>query len=272
MFLKSPYHQQVDLQLIKDPQFRYTRETIRAHELFNIDAIQPDYHRELNDWMKLRALDQSYETIVLWQKHKVWMIDAPSEAKTIDPYAAKAAGDVLTFGLGIGYFIFMAMRNPQVKSLTVIENSSEVIALFQKYLLPQFAGNTPLKIVCGDAYDYFNSEYMKRFDYVFVDIWQSNQDGLTCIERMLESYNPPIEQVDFWIEDSCLEIMPALIFGYFYQLIHPSKRLFKFHRRIQKMIKEYFDQDNMLISQVGQLKELMYSRTIQRRILALPHK
>ena len=95
------------------------------------------------------------------------MLDAPSEANTIDSYAKKATGAVLTYGLGIGYFIYMAMLNPNVESITVIENSMEVIQMFESYLLPQFP-KLPLTIIHGDAFNYHNEKYLDNFDYVFV--------------------------------------------------------------------------------------------------------
>ena len=57
-FLKSPYHTNIKLDQIKDDNFTYSKEVISADELFNIDSIQLDEKRELNDWMKLRALDK----------------------------------------------------------------------------------------------------------------------------------------------------------------------------------------------------------------------
>ena len=46
------------------------------------------------------------------------------------------------------------------------------------------------------------------------DIYQSNNDGLIMIEKLLEQANLPTDKLDFWIENSCLEILPTLIFDY----------------------------------------------------------
>jgi hypothetical protein len=117
-----------------------------ANQLFNVSGIIFDQQRELNDWMQLRALDQPYPAAVLWQGDEVWMLDAPSESFTIDPYALKAKGNVLTFGLGIGYFTFMALLNPAVQSVTIVEKSASVIAMFKDYILPQFPQRDKVKI------------------------------------------------------------------------------------------------------------------------------
>lgn len=268
-FLKSPYHSNIKLDQINDDNFTYSKEQIIADELFNIDSIQLDEKRELNDWMKLRAIDQSYDSIILWRNDEVWMLDAPSEANTIDPCAKRATGDVLTYGLGIGYFIYMAMLNSNVKSITVIENSQDVIQMFENYLLPQFP-KLPLTIIHGDAFDYHNKEYLANFDYVFIDIYQSNRDGLLMIEKLLEQYNPPIDKIDFWIEDSCLEILPTLIFDYFYQLnYHKSNNQDnRSYKSLRKKIANYFHNLDVIIDDAEQIKYYMYDKQTLRAILA----
>ena len=148
------------------------------------------------------------------------MIDAPFESNTIDPYAKKAFGNVLTFGLGIGYFVFMACINPQVKSITVIEKANEVINMFNSDILPQIPNNHKIKIINENAINLYNEGYLNQFDYVFMDIWQSNHDGLKIIEQLLMQYNPPVDKIDFWIEFSCLEVLPTLIFMCFYKQIN----------------------------------------------------
>lgn len=270
-YLKTPYHSHIRLDQIIDSEFRYSKETLPANELFSISSIHPDEHRELNDWMTLRALDKPYDAAFLWQGNEVWMLDAPSEANTNDPYAKKAKGKVLTFGLGIGYFIYMAMLNPQVKSITVIEHSPAVIAMFKKFILPQFPKRTPLTIIEGDAYDYFNKVHLETFDYVYVDIWQSNDDGFLVIEKLLEQYLPKSDKVDFWIESSCFEFLPALIFVYFRSLAHHKNSTHENHlyHRMLKKIKRYFESIDTTVSDIETLKHYMYDPETLRKITSI---
>ena len=194
---KSPYHANVSLDLIRDAHFSYEKNKVTGRELFNVDAIQKDPNRELNDWMKLRAMDSSFEAIYLYQDDQDWMIDAPSEAATNNICAEKAHGKVLTFGLGIGYFIYMAMANPNVTEITCVEKSEEVIAMFKRFIYPQFPQDIPLTIIQGDAFDYFNEEFMSQFDYSYTDIWLSSNDGLQIIKQLLHQYVPPFKDSDF---------------------------------------------------------------------------
>lgn len=198
------------------------------------------------------------------------MLDAPSEMNTIEPYAKKAKGKVLTFGLGIGFYVYMALLNDDVESVTIVERSPEVIQLFNTVLRPQFPQNKEVVIIHGDAFDYFNEDTLNQYDSVFVDIWQSNEDGLEMIERLLEQYNPPFEQVDFWIESSCMEIMHALVFMVLKGMIENKVYINKdpMINRIVGKINHYLHQIDEEVECVDRLKELMYEPKILRAILS----
>lgn len=267
---QTPYHANVSLDMIKDSHFSYEKCKVAGRELFNVDAIQKDPNRELNDWMKLRAMDSNFEAIYLYQDDQDWMIDAPSEANTNNIPASKAHGKIVTFGLGIGYFIYMAMLNPKVKEITVVESSQEVIAMFQRFLLPQFPQNIPLHIIHGDAFDYFNQDFLQQFDYSYTDIWLSSQDGLQIIQQLLQQYNPPLQACDFWIENSCLEIMWTLIFMYFDSLAHQTEiQVNPQYKKEMQKIMHYFSNKDITLNTVDQLKFYMYDTQTIRNILAL---
>jgi hypothetical protein len=270
-FMLSPYNSCIRLDKIESDEFRFSSELLPANQLFNVSGIIFDKNRELNDWMQLRALDEPYKAAVLWQKDEVWMLDAPSESNTIDPYAKKAHGNVLTFGLGIGYFAFMALLNPKVTSVTVIEKSPSVIAMFKQYILPQFPQKEKIRIIEGDAFDYFNETFIQAFDYVFTDIWKSGSDGFLIIEKLLQQYNPPLEKVDFWIESSCFEFAPALILLAFQSITnHKVESHFDpFYRRILRKIHRFLESEQVIIQDVDQLKDRMYDIETIRKIISI---
>ena len=198
------------------------------------------------------------------------MLDSPSESYTNDPAAKKATGKVLTFGLGIGYFSYMALLNPQVKQLTVIEKAPEVISLFNKYLLPQFPKSKKIEIIQGDAFDYFKEDYLKAFDYIYVDIWQNNQDGLPIIEKLLQQAHPKDEKLDFWIEDSCMETLWTLVYYYFHDIyFNTHSPIASEYQTEVKKIKKYFDRNSETITEVETLQYCLYDRTVLRRIAGI---
>ena len=151
-YIMNPYTSHIRFDDLSKTAFKYTQETIQAHELFSVSSIVDDENRELNDWMMLRAMDEPYQATFLWQDDEVWMLDAPSEMNTIEPYARKAKGKVLTFGLGIGFYVYMALLNEDVESVTIVERSPEVIQLFNRVLRPQFPQNKLIEIEIGRAH------------------------------------------------------------------------------------------------------------------------
>lgn len=270
-YMNRPYYKTIKLNKINSDEFTYQTQMINANELFSLSSIQFDPNRELNDSIRLVALDKPMEVTILYQHNEVWMLDVPSEAETIDPVARKSYGNVLTFGLGIGYFPFMCMLNSDVKSITVIEKSKSVIELFNQNLRPQFPNTIPLTIIEGDAFDYWNEDTLNLYDSVFVDIWRSNDDGLVLIQKLLELYLPEYNKVDFWIESSCLEIMPTLILLYFEALSRNkhAKVYDKTYQRILRKIDRYFRNMNETIDDVTKLKDTMYDMKLHRKILSL---
>lgn len=267
---KNPYYQNIHLDQVTAEGFRYEEEWIEGGYLFNADAIQDDPERSCADWMKLRALDQDVEAIYLYQNDEDWMMCAPSEAYTNDPPAARAHGDVLTFGLGIGYFVYMAMLNPAVRSITAVEKSPQVLAMFRENLLLQFPHQVPLRLIEGDALDWFQKETLSQYDYVYTDIWRSSEDGLDWMEKLLEQAVPEPGKADFWIEDSCILPMRTLLVMALYEWFtgKHQKTSPGWERRMDKT-RKYLSSLEKVPDDPEQLKTMLYDRMVYRNILSL---
>ena len=265
-YINNPYLQNINFKDVKLKDFSYETVTIEKGYLFNIDEIQDDKNKELNDYMILRAYKQDTDMMFLKQGKQEWMMASISEFKTNDPYAKKAHGNIITFGLGIGYFIYMASLNENVKSITVIEKSKEVIELFNQ-IKDQFP-NKDINIINGDAFDYFNQQYLKQFDYIYVDIYQNNVDGRIMIEKLLEQYLPPYDKCNFWIENSCLSIVKSLIFIYYYEQVYKTKiKIEKNNIKLMNKVRYYLDNLDLNVNDVNTLKQIMYNKQLIREIL-----
>ncbi len=265
-YINNPYLKNISFKDIKLKDFSYETVTIEKGYLFNIDEIQDDKDKELKDYMILRAYEKDTDMPFLKQGNQEWMMASISEFKTNDPYAKKAKGNVITFGLGIGYFVYMALLNQNVKSITVIEKSKEVIELFNQ-IRNQFP-NKPINIINGDAFDYFNEKYLKDFDYIYVDIYQNNEDGRILIEKLLEQYLPEYDKCNFWIENSCLSIVKSLIFIYYYEQVYKTKiKINKENIKLMNKVRTYLDNLDINVNNTNTLKEIMYNKKIIREIL-----
>ena len=265
-YIDNPYLKNINFKDIKLKDFSYETVTIEKGYLFNIDEIQDDKNKELNDYMILRAYKQDTDMMFLKQGKQEWMMASISEFRTNDPYAKKAHGNIITFGLGIGYFVYMASLNENVKSITVIEKSKEVIELFNQ-IKDQFP-NKDINIINGDAFDYFNEQYLKQFDYIYVDIYQNNIDGRNMIEKLLEQYLPPYDKCNFWIENSCLSIVKSLIFIYYYEQVYKTKiKIEKNNIKLMNKVRYYLDNLDLNVNDVNTLKQIMYNKQLIREIL-----
>ena len=160
----------------------------------------------------------------------------------------------------------MALLNEKVESITVIEREKDVIELFD--LIKDKFPNKPIKIINGDAFDYFNKDFIKQFDFTYVDIYQNNEDGREIITKLLEQYLPDFDTCKFWIENSCLSIIKTLIYIYYNDAYHNTKtKLDKNYQPLMNKVRKYFDGIDKEIDDVNTLKEMMYDKKIIREIL-----
>lgn len=158
---------------------------------------------------------EDFEFIAVLEDGNEWMTLTPVDLDTCDFAIEAAHGKVVTFGLGLGYYAFMAAMKPEVESVTVVEISDKVISLFEKYLKPHFPCKDKIKVVCSDAFAYMKDSMPKEnFDYAFVDIWRDASDGTPIYEKMkeLEALSPNTE-FSYWIENFLISRRRALRFS-----------------------------------------------------------
>ena len=143
-----------------------------------------------------------------------WMTLTPVDIDTSDYAIKRARGRVVTFGLGLGYFAFMAAEKDSVSEVTVVEKSAEVIEAFRTAILPRFPHKEKIRIVNADAFDYAEHTMPKEhFDLCFVDTWRDAGDGLPMYLKMkpLEKLSPETEYL-YWIESFLLSRLRSALF------------------------------------------------------------
>lgn len=140
-----------------------------------------------------------------------WMTLTPVDLDTCEEAINDAHGKVVTFGLGLGYYAYMASEKPDVESVTVVELSEGVIKLFREHILPQIPNKDKIKIVHADAFEY--AEHVmpsEHFDYAFVDTWRDASDGAPMYKKMraLENLSPKTK-FSYWIENFLISRLRA---------------------------------------------------------------
>lgn len=148
--------------------------------------------------------DTEFTFPVVLENNREWMLITPNEIETMEEAVNEAKGRVLTYGLGLGYYAYMASQKQQVSSLTIVERDENVINLFEKYILPQFENKDKISIINEDAFKYAKNQMNKdNYDFVFVDIWHDPSDGVDMYLKMKKLESENIKYM-YWIEKTIL--------------------------------------------------------------------
>ena len=168
------------------------------YQLFAYDDIYLDGYKE---YSRIGYFASKFPYLGLTEGNNVWMSLNPNEIETMKHYIAKAKGNVLVLGLGMGYVPYMMSLKDEVKNITIIEKDHEIIELFKKTLLPQFVNKNKIKIIEDDAVNYLNKN--SDFDYIFADLWHNPEDGLSLFVQLKRINN----NVDCWLEVSLYQML-----------------------------------------------------------------
>lgn len=134
---------------------------------------------------------------------KTWMSLIPHEISTMDEAINKAHGKVITYGLGLGYYAFMASEKKEVEEVSIVEFDPKIISYFRANLLPLFPHREKIKIVEGDALSFTKKMKAGTYDFLFADLWHNEEDGLK-LYLPLKRFEGAARENHYWIETSIL--------------------------------------------------------------------
>lgn len=202
LYYENPYYKNIKFPIQKGGNCELKYEKYQAYEGFVYnDIIKMKNGRQIP---QLGFFETEFLYPAIFENDRLWMSITPNEIETMKEPIENAFGDVLTFGLGLGYYAYMVSEKNNVKSITVVENSDSMINLFEKYILPQFKNASKINIIKADAFE-FAEKYMpkQKYDFVFVDLWHDVSDGIEMYLKMkeYETKNPDTEFA-YWIEKS----------------------------------------------------------------------
>lgn len=146
-----------------------------------------------------------YRYPAILQNGVEWMTLLPNEINSQKKYIKKARGKVLTYGLGLGYYVFHAAIKPDVESVTVVDVNKNVIDVFCERILPGFPerAKKKIKIVRADAFKFAENLKDGDYDYIYADIWRDCGDGRDLYLKFKDSEKfCPSAEFGYWIEDS----------------------------------------------------------------------
>ena len=145
---------------------------------------------------------EEFEYPAVLQNGREWITVTPHEINTTKPALDACFGNVLTYGLGFGYFTLLASLKQNVDSVTVVELDENAISLFKEYILPQFPCKDKVRIINADAFEFAaDKDKCLCFDFVFADIWHDPSDGVEMYEKFKSLENPnSAVHYSYWIE------------------------------------------------------------------------
>ena len=201
-YMSNPHYKNIKIPAVNIGNCELSYHFFKPYEGFIRDEIV--LTKEGRKIPQIGFFDREFRFSVMLEGGRVWMTITPNEIETMKVAVREAAGHVLTFGLGLGYFAYMVTQKAEVKKVTVVEKNSDCIQLFKKYILPQFHHSEKVKIIHDDAFSFAETRLHKgKYDFVFTDLWHDVSDGAELYIKM-KNYEEksPGTRFSYWIEKS----------------------------------------------------------------------
>jgi len=214
LYTENPYYRNIKIPNVKFGNWELIYQKFEPYEAFVYKDLIVD--ADFKEFPCIGFFNQEFRFPSVLENGHEWMAIKPSEIETIQPVVDEVEGDVVTFGLGLGYFAYMASNKSNVQHVTVVERDVEVIRLFNQYIFPQFKHKEKVEIIEADAFEYAEKRMpAEKFDYAFVDLWHDVSDGLELYLGMkkLESLSFPTRFL-YWVENSLLSRFRYNIFDW----------------------------------------------------------
>lgn len=199
-YTENPYYKRVRIPEVRDGNWELRQESYKAYRGVIVgDMVTGE---DMREYAPLGFFTEEFRFPAVLEDGNEWMTLTPVDLDTCEEAIEGARGRVVTFGLGLGYYAFMASEKTEVESVTVIEKSPDVIRLFERYILPYFKHREKVRIINADAFEYAERVMpAEGYDFAFVDTWRDAGDGAPMYMRMkaLEHLSPKTE-FSYWIE------------------------------------------------------------------------
>lgn len=204
----NPFYKNIQLPNLKIGTCELRYEKYQPFEGFVCnDILQTETGRQIP---QLVFFETEFPFPAVLENDRIWMTITPNEIETMRGAVDQAVGNVLTFGLGIGYYAYMISEKETVARITVVENNEDMIQLLNRCLLPQFKNAQKIRVIQADAFEYAQQHLSaEKYDFVFTDLWHDVSDGIDMYLRMKKyEKESPGTAFMYWIEPSILCYLP----------------------------------------------------------------
>lgn len=206
------------------------------------ETKEGDSYREINSFGYFTS---NYSFLSLDKDNKTWMSIIPHEINTMKIDLNKIKGNIVIYGLGLGYFLFHALNKKEINKVVVIEKDSLVINIFNAYLRKYFRNLDKLTILNLDALSFNKKEINKyNFDYCYVDLYHDPIDALKIYINLIKSEAKNITYL-YWIENDILIYLRRIIISLFISIYFNEPEFIlsedNFLNSLSLSIKEYLE-------------------------------
>jgi len=203
-FYRNPYYKDIKVPDIKIGKSELKNISYKSYEAFVFNDLERIDDGKIIPQIGFFKDEFTYPALL--EDERIWMTITPNEIETMKEPVEKANGNVLTYGLGLGYYTYMVSEKSDVSTVTVVEQNEDVINIFKTNILPQFKHKDKIRIIKDDAFRYAKEQMsIESFDYVFTDLWHDVSDGTDMYLKMKEYEKLcPNTKFVYWIEKSIL--------------------------------------------------------------------
>lgn len=186
------YHLKSDSNFIRIWKYNYSVENIEYIDELDIKLDKKygyDLKKDIHRNSEYRVLSINGETL---------MDDGPIVRLSNLPFLFNAHGDVLIFGLGMGFILFPLLEKENIESVTIIENNKDVIDLISPILNNEIDSNK-FVIKYGDAFTYYKN-IDNKFDTIYFDIWNTvSEENQIQMNKLMNIYNKFLKSENSWV-------------------------------------------------------------------------
>lgn len=206
-FTENAYYKNIKFPQIKLGDVEFSFRTYKPYEGFVCDDII-----EMPDGRLLPRIgffSEEFKYPIILEKNIEWMTITPNEIKTLANPINEAFGNVLTYGLGLGYYPYMISSRPEVKNIDIVEKNSKTIDIFRRYILPQFPNKEKIHLINGNALEYMHTIGDGQYNFIFADLWHDAGDGKILYKKIKEFEKIyPQTVFSYWLEKTIKCYLP----------------------------------------------------------------
>lgn len=246
----------------KDKQYQLTYLKMNPYQCFPYDDILID--AEFTEVSQIGYFDTSFPYLAVLKDDVVWMSTDPNEINTMSSSIAKAKGNILAFGLGLGYFPIMCASKKEVTSVTIVEKDPEIIKIFKKHILPLFEYKEKITIIEDDAFKYARKD-LSEYDYLFIDIWHNPEDGLPMYLSFKNILKGKDIETDYWLEKSILAMYRRCLLTVVEESLmgYTDKNYKTVENEYDFIVNElYFKTKNITFTSLKEIKEILQDKSL----------